>query len=121
MLKGLQRLVGKTASDGQTKKPAGNAAPKPPSASNDFRAVLVTPGNSGCFAANAIADKRFLFREAPRLPLVDCTMAPDCSCKFKKLSDRRDRDRRESGETEANRRFTGPENRKGAGRRSAKT
>ena len=113
-------LLGNTPRGKPAKTPGPNTVAKPPTARADYRAVSVAPGNSCCAAANAIAGKRYLFREVPRLPLVDCTMAPNCSCKFKKASDRRDGERRQIGVTETGRWFAGPENRKRGGRRSAK-
>ncbi|MGC1458444.1 MAG: hypothetical protein WA825_09230 [Steroidobacteraceae bacterium] len=120
MLKGLRALVGKTQRVEPAKTPARSAAPKPATASGDYRAVSVAPGKDCCAAANATAGKRYLFREAPRLPLDDCTMAPSCSCKFKKVSDRRGRDRRQVGAIGTGREFEGPENRKQKERRSEK-
>jgi hypothetical protein len=43
----------------------------------------------------ALAKNRFLAKEAPRLPLDECTVA-DCQCEYKHHDDRRDEeDRRE--------------------------
>jgi hypothetical protein len=120
-LKVLKALLGKTHRDKPAKKPRPVVVAKPATVGSDYRAVSVAPSDSCCAAANAIAGKRYLVREVPRLPLVDCTMAPNCSCKFKKVSDRRDRDRRQNGAAETNRQFTGPENRKREARRAAKT
>jgi hypothetical protein len=117
MLKGIRALLRKTPRDNPAKKPARKTPAKPATAGKDFRAVSIAPGSASCAAANAIAGKRYLFREVPHLPLVDCTMAPNCSCKFKKVSDRRDRDRRQINPAEPTRRFAGPDNRKN-GRRS---
>lgn len=121
MLKALIALLSKTPCDDSAKKPAPNAIAKPATAGKeDYRAVSITPGIKCCSAAKNIVGKRYLFREGPRLPLVHCTMPTDCSCKFKKASDRRDDDRRQIGVTETGRWFAGPENRKRGGRRSAK-
>lgn len=119
-MKVLKVLLGNTPRGKPAKTPGPNTVAKPPTARADYRAVSVAPGNSCCAAANAIAGKRYLFREVPRLPLVDCTMAPNCSCKFKKVSDRRDGDRRRSAAAESSAKFAGPDNRKSEGRRSAK-
>jgi hypothetical protein len=120
MLKALRGLLSKPARGDSTKKPATNAMRKPVTASNDYRAVAVVPGIKCCSVANDVVGKAYLFREAPRLPLVGCTMPTNCSCKFKKASDRRDGDRRLLGVTETGRWFAGTEKRKRAGRRSAK-
>src|ERR1700733_8668034 len=97
MLKVLQALIGNAPRDGSAKKPAPNATAKPATAGNDYRAVSVVSGIKCCSAAKDIAGKSYLFREGPRLPLVNCTMPTKCSCKFKKASDRRDDDRRQIG------------------------
>jgi hypothetical protein len=120
MRKVLKALLSNTLRDDAAKKPASHAVAKPTTPSSDYRAVSVAPGKSSCSAATAIANKRYLFRDAPRLPLVDCTMAPNCACKFQKVSDRRDRDRRKPGPTDPARWFAGAENRKRKQRRSKK-
>ena len=118
MLKVLQTLLGKTPREDAAKKPAPKASVKP-AAAKDYRSVSVAPGVKCCKAANALVGKQYLFREGPRLPLANCTMPANCTCKFKKASDRRDGDRRELG-AETGRWFAGTENRKRGGRRSAK-
>ena len=120
MLKSLRALLGKPSRDEAAKKPATQAPAKPASPGKDYGSVSVVPGTKCCSAANEIVGKRFLFREGLRLPLAVCTMPTQCSCKFKKASDRRDADRREPGVTETGRWFAGPENRRRGGRRSAK-
>jgi hypothetical protein len=120
MLKALRGLLSKPARGDSTKKPVTNAMSKRVPAGKDYRAVAVVPGTKCCSAANGVVGKPYLFREAPRLPLVSCTMPTNCSCKFKKDSDRRDGDRRLLGATETDRWFAGQEKRKRAGRRSAK-
>jgi hypothetical protein len=120
MLKALKTLLGNTPAPGPAKKPTQIAVTKPAAVRIDYRAVLVTPGKSCCSAAKKIAGKRYLFSEVPRVPLADCTIAPNCACKFKKVADRRDGERRQSGDTQVSRPFEGPEKRKRAARRSAK-
>jgi len=53
------------------------------SAVTDYRAVEVVPGDNACLAACAEIGERHLMREAPRLPLTDCTASDTCSCKFR--------------------------------------
>jgi hypothetical protein len=118
MIKALRGLLGKTPREHAAKKPAPTARPKPPNADGDYRAVSLVSSSGRCAAAKDAAGKRYLLREAPRLPLAACTMPTNCSCKFRKNSDRRDGDRRLLGETETNRWFSGPESRKRGGRRS---
>ena len=87
----------------------------------DFRAVEITPSVMCCTPATQVTGRSYLLRQAPRLPLMGCTMPTTCSCKFRKNADRRDRDRRLFGATEINRWFVGVESRRreAAGRRSA--
>jgi Tfp pilus assembly protein PilV len=58
-----------------------------------FAGVRIRVGPRACEPAQAIVDKHFLVKEAPRLPLRDCK-APRCQCSFEKLSDRRAESRR---------------------------
>ncbi len=120
MFKELKALLSKSPRDDGVKLPASKAAAKPATAAKDYRAVSVTPGMKCCSAAHEIVGQYFLLRDGPRLPLAKCTMPTSCSCKFKKAADRRDGDRRIFGTSETGRWFAGAENRKRAGRRSAK-
>ena len=116
MLQLLKSLLGESSRE-SANQPAPNASSKPSRAAVNFRAVSIASG-TGCHAAGD-ATRRYLLREAPRLPLPNCAMAAKCSCKFRKHSDRRDGDRRLLGETATNRWFVGSERRKHAGRRTA--
>jgi len=69
------------------------AEPTPPS--NRFHSVTIRVGQDACPAVQALANTRFLAKEAPRLPLDQCTV-PNCRCQYKHYDDRRDgEDRRE--------------------------
>jgi hypothetical protein len=119
MLKTLKALLGQNREE-PPKKPTPGLVTKPASAGKDYRAASVTPGVKCCPAAKNITGKRYLLREGLRLPLVNCTKPADCTCKFKKVPDRRDDDRR-IGVSETGRWFAGVEKRKrGRGRRSGK-
>jgi len=62
----------------------------------DFRAVqIIARRNGACDAVRAMEDKVFLIREAPLLPLQDCTCRTSCACKYKHLNDRRTYSRRD--------------------------
>jgi hypothetical protein len=61
--------------------------------STAWHAVSVVAGPSCCEAARALPPTRYLSREAPRLPLPDCT-SPACSCSYKHYVDRRGQPRR---------------------------
>jgi len=59
-----------------------------------WKAVAILPGDSACPAARELRSKRFLSRNAPRLPLADCTKQDQCECKYRHLPDRRGAHRR---------------------------
>ena len=92
---------------------------KQPNSAGDFRAVEIAPSVMCCSAAMQVTGRAYLLREAPRLPLMGCTMPMTCACRFRKNADRRDSDRRLFGAAETNRWFVGVENRKYGGRRSS--
>lgn len=78
----------------------GRAEPepaKPPSkkAMQSWHAVAIAPGDRCCAAAHALEGQRFLSREAPPLPLKNCTQ-PACTCRYAHYDDRRKGPRRAS-------------------------
>jgi len=77
------------------KDSAAKAITQPRPVSNRFHAVTISVGQGACPAVQALAKSRFLAKEAPRLPLDECTAAA-CHCAYKHHDDRRDdEDRRE--------------------------
>jgi hypothetical protein len=62
--------------------------------STPWHAVSVVAAPSSCEAARALPPTRYLSREAPRLPLADCTSPAYCSCSYKHHLDRRGQPRR---------------------------
>lgn len=122
MLKGLKGLLIKTPRNDSAKRPAPKVAAKPVAVGKDYGAALVVPGTRCCVGAKSAARERFLFRDAPRLPLADCTMPGACACRFKKASDRRDTDadRRDIGLSETGRWYAGPNHRISRRRKPAK-
>jgi hypothetical protein len=74
-------------------------SPSPPSpptrakAGGRFGAVQIRPRGNACRAAHLLKKHRFLAKNAPSLPLRECTAAR-CACTFSKLSDRRTDGRR---------------------------
>jgi len=62
--------------------------------SSPFHAVAVKYPKDACAAVRQVEAKRFLTKEAPPLPLPNCT-AKSCGCRFIHFNDRRDEDRRE--------------------------
>jgi hypothetical protein len=119
MIKALRALFGKTAREHPTTNPAPGAGSKPLDTARDYRAVSLAPDGVCCAAAKKTPGKRYLLREAPRLPLADCTMPINCSCKFRKHADLRYSDRRALGAIEASRWLAASERRRRGGRRPA--
>ena len=121
MMEVLKRLLGRVLREHVVSKPTQIEKPKRANGSGDFRAVEIAPSVMCCSAAMQVTGRAYLLREAPRLPLMGCTMPTTCSCRFRKNADRRDSDRRLFGATETNRWFVGVESRKYGGRRSTET
>jgi hypothetical protein len=123
MIQLFKSLLGDTSRDQRRDKPASrpvsSSRPKPTQANADYRAVSLAP-NSACDAASrdVATGKRYLLREAPRLPMPNCATPAACSCKFRKHPDRRDADRRLLGMAETDRWYAGGERRNRGGRRS---
>ncbi len=92
---------------------------RPVNIPSDFRAVSLAPSRECCAATKGVASRRYLWRQAPRLPLAGCEMGSNCACKFIKHTDRRDGDRRLLGCTSTNQWFAGGERRRHRGRRAA--
>jgi hypothetical protein len=64
------------------------------SSKDSWKAVAILPGDSACAAARELIGKRFLARNAPRLPLAECTKQDQCECKYRHHGDRRADQRR---------------------------
>ncbi len=60
---------------------------------NLHHAVSILPGSRPCAAARKLRGKRFLSRQAPTLPLPECSRS-DCECRYQHHGDRRDGGRR---------------------------
>lgn len=58
-------------------------------AKTSWRAVRILPGAGACTAAQNASEKRYLTRDAPRLPLRECDRQDKCKCTYRHLSDRR--------------------------------
>lgn len=83
-----------------------------------WNAVSVVSSSQSCEAARALRERRFLSKEAPRLPLPDCTQAELCRCTYRKYADRRAGPRRDEEQLGTRRaRDAGTERRAGRGRR----
>jgi hypothetical protein len=118
MIKVLNGLLGKIWHVHAATKTTPVVNLKRPNSAGDFRAVEIAPSVISCTAAMQVTGRSYLLREAPRLPLMGCTMPTSCSCRFFKNADRRGSDRRLFGATETNRWFVGIESRRRGGRRS---
>lgn len=118
MIKVLERLFGRIVGEQSANKPKSTGNSRRPISKSDFRAVEIAPSVTCCSAAKQVTGRLYLLPQAPRLPLMGCTMPTKCSCKFRKTADRRDSDRRMFGATETHRWFVGADSRKLRGRRS---
>src|SRR5882757_6786346 len=67
-------------------------APAPPR--SEWHAVSIISNASCCPAAMGLLGTRFLSREAPRLPLKNCSMSAACRCSYQHHDDRRGSSRR---------------------------
>jgi hypothetical protein len=63
---------------------------------SQWHAVTIVLQTSSCAAAAMCRNTRYLSREAPRLPLSNCSNPGACPCKFKHHEDRRTGPRRGS-------------------------
>jgi hypothetical protein len=106
---------GRTGSTGSKSK----LMSRPMDHGSDFRAVSLRPSLDCCAETEDTVSKRYLWREAPRLPLQGCAMGSNCHCKFVKHAERRDGDRRLLGGNSTKQWFTGSERRRHHGRRAA--
>jgi hypothetical protein len=68
------------------------------SAKGPYKAVVIVAAEEACAAAGQLRGKRFLSRNAPRLPLQECTRQDQCECKYRHLGDRRGPPRRAGDE-----------------------
>jgi hypothetical protein len=71
-------------------RPPAETRPK----QNPFHAVAVKYPRDACPAVRKVEAKRFLAKEAPPLPLPNCTVK-NCGCRFIHYDDRREEERRE--------------------------
>jgi hypothetical protein len=74
-----------------SRRPAVPSSRPPPPRSKEggrFGAVQIRPRLGACRAAQLLQGHRFLSKDAPPLPLRECSAAR-CACTFSKLPDRR--------------------------------
>lgn len=60
----------------------------------DFRAVEIVACARSCASVQEWHGATFLWRQAPRLPLQDCSARLACNCSYRKHGDRRQLDER---------------------------
>jgi hypothetical protein len=73
--------------DSSSKGPAAGGSRRP------WHAVVIVAGPSACAAALGCKGKRYLSKDAPRLPLAACDTR-GCQCKYRHYEDRRGPPRR---------------------------
>ncbi len=74
---------------------------KPKASERRWHAVAVKPCPGACAAAVSGTSRRWLSREAPMLPLPDCTQPDRCRCTYQHHEDRRTGEGRRAEETDA--------------------
>lgn len=85
-----------------------------------FAAVSIVTPSTCCTAVKELAGRKLLARDAPRLPLPECSSPGQCKCRFQKHPDRRgdDEDRRLFTTQQRSIWYSGNQRRKSVGRRS---
>jgi len=89
---------------------------RPARAPHPYHAVSIRLGKSACGAAKALAEQRFLAKDAPHLPLEKCD-AHSCTCAFAHYEDRRQEGRRAEDHERKSPPFEGHNARNGVPRR----
>jgi hypothetical protein len=86
----------------------------------NFPAVSIVAPSGCCPAVKELTGRKVLAKDAPRLPLAECSDPAKCKCRFQKHSDRRggDDDRRLFTTQQRSVWFSGSQRRKSSGRRS---
>jgi hypothetical protein len=94
---------------------------RPGSARLRFHAVSIVPGKQCCAQVQAVQGVRLLSLEAPRLPVIGCTMGPNCQCRYQHHEDRRGPSRRSGLRSSMSSQWalTGGDRRRAAGRRDS--
>jgi hypothetical protein len=86
-----------------------------------FHAVSIVPGKQCCAQVQAVQGVRLLSAEAPRVPLVGCTMPGQCQCRYQHHEDRRGSPRRTEHRSSKSAQWelTGGDRRRSVGRRDS--
>ena len=72
-------------------KASNRDVPKIPASDSSFQAVSIMTPAMCCDGAASLSDKKFLIKQAPKLPLSQCTSCA-CKCGYIRYADRRDDD-----------------------------
>jgi len=125
MLKLLQSLFGEpateTAAGGRAATVKVRTASQSTAVGGDYRAVSLSPARGCVAAATGATRRRYLLRDAPRLPLTGCSLSGQCTCKFRKHADRRDDERRMFGTATVGTWYAGTERRSARCRRRSRS
>jgi hypothetical protein len=84
----IQRARGMFAIDPPVEAAKTPEKPVVRKASPSYHAVSIETGRNCCHEARALKGKRFLSREAPSLPLRNCS-SDNCLCRYQHHEDRR--------------------------------
>ena len=79
-------MTGKTSGINRSKISASATPLRPPS---PWHAVAIKPKGECCDAVQTCRTRRFLSKDAPRLPLTECSTSDTCACVYKHHADRR--------------------------------
>lgn len=82
-----------------------------------FQSISIHKGMVCCVTAKKVDGYRFLVKNAPQLPLSECTMPAACKCRYEKYDDRRSGARRSSDIGLKQVLFAAEEQRRSKGRR----
>lgn len=88
LLRGKPRKIKASAARQAAARPLAKKKSTGPSDRYPYRAAEIVGDQGACAAAAAIAEKRFLLHEVPRIPLADCT-SRKCTCTYVRYKDRR--------------------------------
>jgi hypothetical protein len=74
--------------------PSAKESMAPASPRSPWHAVSIVSTAACCPAALGLMGTRFLSKEAPRVPLKNCSMSAECRCSYQHHGDRRSLSRR---------------------------
>jgi hypothetical protein len=119
MIELFKSLLGGSSTTAPAPKSGAHGNSKAPKSGPDYRAVSLLAGLECRVVVREAVGKRYLLREAPRLPLVGCAAPEHCTCTYRKHADRRTEDRRLLGGLHSAAWYAGSERRLRGSRRVA--